>query len=435
MLFFEQSCQRSKNTNFNICYFTFFYFSKLKFYPNLLLSIVFISLLWFFIMSNPHSLFTIISQFNVLSANQLSNDHSIKTSATLLNKYGSVIALGYNGMPYGMDENNLYYQNKLKGKLFYVDDHSSLPFYKYDWFEHAERNMLFNFVCDGVSFNLSSNNNQDGNYLLLSNIETMDEARCVASIGVKRVIIKHINVDIFPLVAHLFNTCNIDWKIPSKDLNEQERKIYDTDFFWEYLNHDINLHDYDNQKLSKLFNMLDKSNHNNPSAKYAALFSTHDHLIAIGYDGLSDCLRYKIQRKISGLKDIIFLQCRITQGVQEKLDVYDKMLNEYTFQDQNGINVSISSSAVQNMVANMLANVIDDDYSVITSFPSCLDSYVFMLSSGINPQNIHIHPDWQTVLPDIKEQLDSENPKDSKNTKYKWQIEHQNSLTLAEFLM
>ena len=59
-----------------------------------------------------------ISQFNVLAVNQLSNDQSIKTSATLLNKYGSVVALGYNGMPYGMDENNLYYQNKVKGKYY-----------------------------------------------------------------------------------------------------------------------------------------------------------------------------------------------------------------------------------------------------------------------------------------------------------------------------
>ena len=373
-----------------------------------------------------------ISQFNVLVANQLSNDQSIKTSATLLNKYGSVIALGYNGMPYGMDENNLYYQNKVKGKYFYVDDHSSLPFYKSDWFEHAERNMLFNFVRDGMHLNLLSNHNQDENYLLLSNIETMDEARCVVNIGVKRVIVKHINVDIFPLVAHLFNTCGLDWKMPSKNLNEHECKIYETDFFWEYLNHDINLNAHENQKLSKLFNMLDNSNQNNPSAKYAALFSKQDALITIGYDGLSDCLRYKIQRKISALKDIVFLQCGITpsaRSVQEKLDVYNKMLNEYTFQDKNGINISISASAVQNMVANMLVNVIDDDYSVITSFPSCLDSYVFMLSSGIEPQNIHVHPDWQTILPDITES------KGFKNTKYKWQIEHQNGFTLAEFLM
>ena len=395
-------------------------------------------------MSNSQSLFTIISQFNVLAANQLSHDESIKTSATLLNKYGSVIALGYNGMPHGMDENNLNYQNKVKGKYFYVDDHSSLPFYKYDWFEHAERNMLFNFVRDGMQLkhlNLLSKNNQDGNYLLLNNIEKMDEARCIASIGVKHVIVKHINLDIFPLVAHLFNTCNIDWKMPSKDLNGQEREIYQTDFFWEYLNHDINLHDYDNQKLSKLFNMLDKSNQNNPSANYAALFSKQDALIAIGYDGLSDCLRYKIQRKISGLKDIAFFQCGITPRLQEKLDVYDNLLNEHTFQDKNGINVSISSSAVQNMVANMLANVIDDDYSVITSFPSCLDSYVFMLSSGINPQNIHIHTDWQTVLPDVTDQLDrldsvdSSNPKDTKYMQYKWQVAYQNGLKLAEFLM
>jgi len=328
-----------------------------------------------------------------------------------------------------MNENNLDYQNKVKGKFFYVDDHSSLPFYKYDWFEHAERNMLFNFVRNGISFNLSSKNNQDGNYLLLSNIETMDEARCIASIGVKHVIVKHINLDIFPLVAHLFNTCNIDWKMPSKNLNEHEYEIYTTDFFWQHLGHDIELNAHENKKLSKLFNMLDKSNPNNPSAKYAALFSKQDALIAIGYDGLSDCLRYKIQRKISGLKDIVFLQCGITPSLQEKLDVYDKMLNEHTFQDQNGINVSISASAVQNMVANMLANVIDDNYSVITSFPSCLDSYVFMLSSGINPQNIHVHPDWQTILPDITES------KGFKNTKYKWQIEHQNGLTLAEFLM
>lgn len=380
-------------------------------------------------MSNPHSLFTIISQFNVLAANQLSNDQSIKTSATLLNKYGSVIALGYNGMPYGMDENNLNYQNKVKGKYFYVDDHSSLPFYKSDWFEHAERNMLFNFVRDGIHLNPLSNNNQDGNYLLLSNLETMEEARCVASIGVKRVIIKHVNLDIFPLVAHLFNTCGMDWQISEKDLNEQEREFYDTELFWQHIGHDIDLHTHDNKKLSKLFNMLDQSNKNNPSAKYAALFSKQDALIAIGYDGLSDCLRYKIQRKISGLKDIVFLQCGITPSLQEKLDVYDKMLNEHTFQDKNGINVSISSSAVQNMVANMLANVIDDNYSVITSFPSCLDSYVFMLSSGINPQNIQVHPDWQTILPDITDSLGS------KNAKNKWQLKHQNGCKLAEFLI
>lgn len=292
--------------------------------------------------------------------------------------------------------------------------------------------MLFNFVRDGVSFNPLSKNNQDGNYLLLSNIETMDEARCVVNIGVRRVIVKHINLDIFPLVAHLFKTCNIDWNMPSKNLNEQERKICGTDFFWEYLNHDINLNAHENQKLSKLFNMLDNSNQNNPSANYAALFSKQDALIAIGYNGLSDCLRHKIQRKIVGLKDIVFLQCGITpsaRSVQEKLDVFDKMLNECQFQVQNGINVSISASAVQNMVANMLANVIDDDYSVITSFPSCLDSYVFMLSSGIEPQNIHVHPDWQTILPNITES------KGFKNTKYKWQIEHQNGLKLAEFLM
>ena len=133
------------------------------------------------------------------------------------------------------------------------------------------------------------------------------------------------------------------------------------------------------------------------------------------------------------MKDIVFLQCEITQSTREKLDVYDNLLNEHTFQDQNGINISISSSAVQNMVSNMLANVIDDDYSVITSFPSCLDSYVFMLSSGINPQNIHVHTDWQTVLPDVTERLDSENSVNLKDTKYKWQSEHQNGLKLAEF--
>ena len=199
-----------------------------------------------------------ISQFNVLVANQLSNVQSIKTSAMLLNKYDSVMALGYNGMPYGMDENNLNYQNKVKGKFFYVDDHSSLPFYKYDWFEQAERNMLFNFVRDGMYLNPLSKNNQDGNYLLLSNLETMDEARCIASIGVKHVIVKHINLDIFPLVAHLFNICNIDWKMPSKDLNEQEHKIYQTDFFWEYLNHDINLHDHENKKTIQVIQYVRK---------------------------------------------------------------------------------------------------------------------------------------------------------------------------------
>ena len=61
-----------------------------------------------------------------------------------------------------------------------------------------------------------------------------------------------------------------------------------------------------------------------------------------------------------------------------------------------------------------------------------------MLSSGINPQNIHVHTDWQTVLPDVTDQLDRLDSVDSSNPKYmkyKWQVAHQNGLKLAEFLM
>ena len=109
------------------------------------------------------------------------------------NSFGSVVSIGYNGLPRGMNDNDERYQNKTLPLT------PANPFYKYDLFEHAERNCLYNFARTNTQLN------HDDNYMIVSHISNAEEMRAIVSSGIKKVYFETINDDI----VHLLIMCSI----------------------------------------------------------------------------------------------------------------------------------------------------------------------------------------------------------------------------------
>lgn len=131
----------------------------------------------------------------------LSKDNSTKVSAVMTNQYSNIVAVGYNGLPRGFDDeivvsrdklevyehiNDVLVKLKLKNKLFsltYTDYANILEnmtvFYKYHLFEHAERNLIFNYI--------KSKTDLDENTLLTTSVETAEDARAIITSGFKNV--------------------------------------------------------------------------------------------------------------------------------------------------------------------------------------------------------------------------------------------------------
>ena len=120
----------------------------------------------------------------------------------MTNSFGSVVSIGYNGLPRGMNDNDERYQNKTLPLT------SANPFYKYDLFEHAERNCLYNFA------RINTQLNHDDNYMIVSHISNAEEMRAIVSSGIKKVYFETINDDIFSTILHLNATfhCTIFMK-------------------------------------------------------------------------------------------------------------------------------------------------------------------------------------------------------------------------------
>lgn len=67
-----------------------------------------------------------------------SEDRSRKVGAVVVTSSNEVISLGFNGLPRNVDSNVDYRHSKIDGE-------------KYHWFEHAERNAIFNCSKLGIS--------------------------------------------------------------------------------------------------------------------------------------------------------------------------------------------------------------------------------------------------------------------------------------------
>ena len=294
-------------------------------------------------------------KYNLLAIADLSKDNSTKVGAIITNQYGSLVSFGYNGLPRGMRDNNQMYQNK---DVNVVDYATGLVFNKYDFFEHAERNAIYNFARENTKLN------EDGNYIIMSSIDTMEDARCIVSIGVKDVYTKNINIDILFHVVHMFTECGISLHV--RDLTIVKDSVA--------YNKLIRLRSFISNCLPpnvKMFDCLDQLNaHSN---QYAAIFSKSNSLISIGWYGLSDYLTNKLEKYQESNHDMSISHDFVFNGYHE---------------NQNRT-IDLKQSAVKNAVYNLLTNVFDfSQYKIQVSLYPCTLCYIGLISCGFLPQNI-----------------------------------------------
>jgi dCMP deaminase len=99
-----------------------------------------------------------------------SKDQSTQIGAVIVGQDNEVLSTGYNSFPRGMDDS--------------IKERQERP-EKYFWFEHAERNAIYNAARIGVSLKNST-------IYLTSGLPCMDCARGIVNSGVKVVWCKRI---------------------------------------------------------------------------------------------------------------------------------------------------------------------------------------------------------------------------------------------------
>lgn len=111
-----------------------------------------------------------------------SKDKSSKIGAVMV-RDGSIIAEGYNGLPRGVNDNKVYRDERPE---------------KYFWYEHAERNTIYNCAKHGIATN--------GATLYFFATPCADCARAIIQSGIKE-IVHHKQWDDVG-----FNKTDIRWK-------------------------------------------------------------------------------------------------------------------------------------------------------------------------------------------------------------------------------
>lgn len=107
---------------------------------------------------------------NIAEAIKLkSKDKSTKIGAVIVGKDNEILSTGYNSFPRGLDDS--------------IEERQERP-EKYFWFEHAERNAIFNAARIGVSLKNST-------IYITSGIPCMDCARGIVNSGIKTVWCKY----------------------------------------------------------------------------------------------------------------------------------------------------------------------------------------------------------------------------------------------------
>ena len=99
-----------------------------------------------------------------------SNDESTQIGAVIVGIDNEVLSTGYNSFPRGMDDSKQERQERPE---------------KYFWFEHAERNAIYNAARVGTALKNST-------IYLTSGLPCMDCARGIVNSGIKTVYCKQI---------------------------------------------------------------------------------------------------------------------------------------------------------------------------------------------------------------------------------------------------
>ena len=133
-----------------------------------------------------------------------SKDNSTQVGAIFLNKNETAPrCFGYNGMPRGLDDNKIERLERPE---------------KYFWFEHAERNGIYNGAREIL----------DGKTIFSTFFPTMESARAIVSTGIKKVVVfKEVmeDFDMYKRVTTLFKETNVELVEISKDY-QNELELY-----------------------------------------------------------------------------------------------------------------------------------------------------------------------------------------------------------------
>lgn len=134
-----------------------------------------------------------------------SKDESTKCGAVIVDSDQSVISIGYNGIPRGVED---------------LSERQIRP-QKYLWFEHAERNAIYNAARHGVLL--------DKSVMYITALPCADCARAIIQSGIglviarKGVITKDGMIDSkwkeqWEVAKQMFDESNVDWRVDSESL-------------------------------------------------------------------------------------------------------------------------------------------------------------------------------------------------------------------------
>ena len=104
----------------------------------------------------------------LLSSFRSKDSHS-QNGSCIVGKGNTIIGMGYNGLPRGLDDNN---------KTYWLDDDTSLKKSRHTYVVHAEKNAILN----------STNQNLDNSILYTTQFPCNICAQAIIQVGIKKVI-------------------------------------------------------------------------------------------------------------------------------------------------------------------------------------------------------------------------------------------------------
>lgn len=309
---------------------------------------------------------------------RLSKDGSTKVSATLLNSFGSVVSYGYNGLPRGMDDEDLTYQNK---------DQSKGIFYKYDLFEHAERNCLYNYARNNTKLG------ENGVFAIVSVIKSIEDFRALISSGVKEIYFhrfdEKLTKDKINVIFHMASGKGANVELTCINGQEYINKLFKTNPFSEHelMTMETVFNQNGVKKIIDVYHVIEDSFHSNEDNKekqFCAFFANDFSLISIGTYGFSDYLEQSI--KFSNLESVT-----INDSVYNEINIdLDTYVLDYHHQGKH-YKFNVGQSAVKNAIYNLLAPIfVGKNFKINVTLVPCIYCAIGLFSCGIWSSNINV---------------------------------------------
>jgi dCMP deaminase len=139
---------------------------------------------------------------NMLDVVSSKSKDTTKTAAIIVGPDHEIRSTGYNGFPRGLK----------------YDEEKVIKPEKYFWYEHAERNAIYNAARMGISINTCT--------IYVSHFPCVDCARGIIQSGIKKVILSPNNLSSFKnpnniyfvheeKTTHMFRMCDVELVIPT----------------------------------------------------------------------------------------------------------------------------------------------------------------------------------------------------------------------------